>query len=1337
MEEAETARKEYLAKQGQKKPSFWAQIAGLFGFGGSGDELTRKELMTSDGRGTSDVNDVDGIYDDNDEELTTPDVKSTSGVQGGTSDVKKDGDNGDTSGDTKMSPTLSPVLSPKLKVSPSVSPRLLPKAGEGGTTITPAQFTVAAPQFIEVVKIQDGDTVQLTNGMFVRLIGVDAPEKDEFYYREAGDKLAELVLNKVVRLERDISHTDTFGRLLRDVYIFDAIFINLEMVKGGYARALAILPDTKYADQLKTAEKEAKAKCLGVWGQSGCVSIKEDKKVPGLQTATKGKVVINEIAWAGTQAGPTHEWFELYNTENYDIDISGWTIKAEDGTPEIIISGLTRKELMTSDGRGTSDVINSRGTSDVITTIKARNYFLFERTDDTAVNNIVADQIYAGVLSNEGEALKLIDSAGTVVDSVGKEGEAWPAGSSIGKISMERITALNAGDIASNWKSFTGNQSAKDASGNFINGTPKASNSVVTVVVTGSGGGGGGAQTPSPSLSPSPDLSSPLLQVVINEIAWMGTATSSNDEWLELHNTTDQTIDLTGWTLKSLTGASPDPQITLSGAIGPFGFYLLERTDDITISDILADKIYTGALSDTGEMLELRNSSGTLQDKIYGDFGWYAGNKDTRSSMERINPRISGNNSANWNANNGVVKNGKDAAGNSINGTPRAKNSGYVAGKPSAVANLVATINSPLTVAWSAPEDLDTLPASLSYDLRYSTSVFSSASADIWDAATRVASSSLPSVGEKGASQSAYFNISSYGQKWYFALKTKLKKCGFGACDEESNISNITDITISSAVSSAAWAMFGKDQYHTSLANIAGPGATATISREFDAGLINAVSQPVADADGNIYFGAANGSAGKLIKLNKNMVKQWEYSTNVSIGAPAVLSDGTVYFGRVGAGGTLAFTALASDGSNKWDYADASAIKAVAVSSKGEPYFTYSSGADKLAVLNIDGSMKTSFPKSASGLAGFTPVVLDNGAIITASKVSGNQFFTAYASSGAQIWQVFYAGANGNAPADPSYDTSTGKTYSAAGRKLFNIPSNPPDGSTINSTDIASFDYTAATAVAIGADTLYVGFNGPAPAVISTTSEGSIFANDTGVGSEMWNNPQRASVENGSYATTFLTINTASASHYLKATGFALSVPENAIINGVKVQILKSNSCVCMKDHRIRLVKKGNIDGEDRANTSVWPNPDAYIAHGGASDLWGLSLTPADVNASNFGVAISARNTLTGASAAGIDNIKITVYYTEAERALLYALNKADFSVKWSFQADGYINKQIVADNADNVYFSTQNGKLYNVNSVGTQSWVINSGQNSTISPALTKHGLVWGYGNKAVLVSD
>jgi len=132
---------------------------------------------------------------------------------------------------------------------------------------------------------------------------------------------------------------------------------------------------------------------------------------------------------------------------------------------------------------------------------------------------------------------------------------------------------------------------------------------------------------------------------------------------------------LNGWTLKSLTGANPDPTITLSGIIQPLGYFLLERTNDSTISDISADQIYTGALSDSGETLELRDSAGNLQDKTSNTGGWYAGNKTGRFSMERADSKQSGDNAANWQTNDGITRNGRDVENGLINGTPKTPNS--------------------------------------------------------------------------------------------------------------------------------------------------------------------------------------------------------------------------------------------------------------------------------------------------------------------------------------------------------------------------------------------------------------------------------------------------------------------------------------------------------------------------------------------------------------------------------------------------------------------------------------------------------------------------------------
>jgi len=142
-----------------------------------------------------------------------------------------------------------------------------------------------------------------------------------------------------------------------------------------------------------------------------------------------------------------------------------------------------------------------------------------------------------------------------------------------------------------------------------------------------------------------------ISDVVINEIAWMGTAASYNDEWIELYNNGDTAINLDGWTLKADDGA---PEINLSGTIHGKGFFLLERTDDETLPGVSADLIYKGALGNDGENLKLYNGSGGLIDQIICVDVWPAGDNATKQTMERI--------SSNW-------QNSQDAGG-----TPKKEN---------------------------------------------------------------------------------------------------------------------------------------------------------------------------------------------------------------------------------------------------------------------------------------------------------------------------------------------------------------------------------------------------------------------------------------------------------------------------------------------------------------------------------------------------------------------------------------------------------------------------------------------------------------------------------------
>lgn len=606
---------------------------------------------------------------------------------------------------------------------------------------------------------------------------------------------------------------------------------------------------------------------------------------PGLRAAPPD-VVINEIAWMGTAYDANDEWIELYNNTDTPIDLTGWTLQAADGTPGITLAG----------------------------TMPAHDYFLLERTDDSTIPDIPADQIYTGALGNTGEVLALRDAASNVVDTANGDGGGWPAGNNTTKQTMERIDPL-APDSDADWgTNTTWIRNGHDNGGNALNGTPKARNSLswpdlaitkqspvgapiggeltyeiaivnqgplaapdvritdtlpagfiysayagpypctqagytfscqagtigpaeqgqmtitgsvaltasgtllnlvqVTTAITEVTGTNNLAQAttsvheaypdlvaaknapatvhpgdaitytlaisnigplaapevrisdtlpagvaftsqdspytftrPAPgtlvwdlgTLDPGgqaafsvygqveagasgtltnrltaattavePNLSNNSAEwstlvllpstgrVVLNEVAWAGTAASASDEWMELYNASPYEIDLAGWTLSD----GGDISITLSGILPAGGYFLLERSDDSTVSDIPADLIYTGGLNNgpPGEILTLRDATGAIVDTANGDGGaWPAGSGSPNyQSMERIDPPAP-DTDANWASNDMVHRNGLDANGNPINGTPRHLNS------PRRRPDLAAEKSGPPTVTVGMP----------------------------------------------------------------------------------------------------------------------------------------------------------------------------------------------------------------------------------------------------------------------------------------------------------------------------------------------------------------------------------------------------------------------------------------------------------------------------------------------------------------------------------------------------------------------------------------------------------------------------------------------------------
>lgn len=766
------------------------------------------------------------------------------------------------------------------------------------------------------------------------------------------------------------------------------------------------------------------------------------------ETETLRNVTINEIAWMGTEAAATDEWIEFKNNTGQEIDLTCWRLIADDGTPSFKLYWK----------------------------IPANGFYLIERTDDTTVQGIESDHplFYKGALNNSGELIKLYDKNGKLQDIVGGKEEdgsylPWYEGDNTKgiKATMERIDSTKPGTNKNNWQTNDcSTRNGADAKGNPINGTPKAANSSGGGCLGGEEEGGGGSSE------------TPLLKLVINEIAWMGTGAHFNDEWIELYNPSSQSLDITDWTLKSFKLAGPNliednPLITFATkSIDPFGYLLLERTDDEVVSDISESPclfcIYSGALNDDGEILELRDVAGNLQDKV-GEVvdeaitGWYAGEKNPPEpediSMERKDPRKAGTDSTNWADNDGVTRNGLDKNEDPINGTPRQKNSVQVNEKPGGITDLAidsgGTSGTKVKLTWTAPLDPDNLLAELSYDLRYATVSFGSTASEqeqVWQTAKKL-TSGVPAPAASGTPQSASFNVWEYDSTVYFAIKT------FDGEDNSSISNTVSHFIGISALDNAVWPMFGLNNEHTGQVSVAGPAAASVSSGwPYDFGSF-APSQPVIGPDNSIYV-INTGSSGDNLSVISNSGQlewKWPQSGTFSIGRktiPAVLADNSFY---TGVSNDLA--AVASAAQDKWTictgFPDCNGLQAGPISfdSKGDAYFSTTNQVFQAVKSNGGFKWKFSFPGTSfivSPGQGQTPVIdetIDSVYLAGTTNSKKPRFLALDRTDGSVLWNEVWTHPNNlNTPetAPVSFDKAEKKLYSAANGAILEI--NPSNG---------------------------------------------------------------------------------------------------------------------------------------------------------------------------------------------------------------------------------------------------------------------------------------------------
>jgi micrococcal nuclease len=151
------------------------------------------------------------------------------------------------------------------------------RPGGGGQ---PAGYPARPPGLPQarVVRVVDGDTVDLAPCGRVRLIGIDTPETVDprrpvqCFGREAAAKATELLEGQTVFLEPDPTQgeRDRHGRLLRYVWLADGRLVNLELVAQGYAHEYTYAAPYTYQDAFQRAQREAREQGRGLWAPETC-----------------------------------------------------------------------------------------------------------------------------------------------------------------------------------------------------------------------------------------------------------------------------------------------------------------------------------------------------------------------------------------------------------------------------------------------------------------------------------------------------------------------------------------------------------------------------------------------------------------------------------------------------------------------------------------------------------------------------------------------------------------------------------------------------------------------------------------------------------------------------------------------------------------------------------------------------------------------------------------------------------------------------------------------------------------------------------------------------------
>jgi endonuclease YncB( thermonuclease family) len=208
-------------------------------------------------------------------------------------------------------------------------------------------------EHVKVTRIVDGDTIKINNDETIRFLGINTPEKGEFYYKEAKEFLEKLILNKTIKIERKKEDKDMYGRLLRYVFLDDEN-VNLKLVKNGLAN-IFIYDNDEYTQSLRDAwincVKENKNLCEKSKDKcADCIELKD------LNVKTQTLV--------------------LYNSCNFPCSLKDWTIKDE-GRKKFVFPDFTLQK-----NKEVSVIVENKTNTENVLFWRDKNY-VWTSTGDT------------------------------------------------------------------------------------------------------------------------------------------------------------------------------------------------------------------------------------------------------------------------------------------------------------------------------------------------------------------------------------------------------------------------------------------------------------------------------------------------------------------------------------------------------------------------------------------------------------------------------------------------------------------------------------------------------------------------------------------------------------------------------------------------------------------------------------------------------------------------------------------------------------------------------------------------------------------------------------------